>query len=101
MIKIKMNEIKDLKLKCPETSYPFKSLNNKGYPKISMAKNRPKFKNKTALSYFSIKLMNANELITSEIPIINVLNMLKSLNNSKIENADIIKSNRLVTTAKQ
>ena len=65
-----------------------------------MDKDKLRFRNKTALSYFSIKLMNANALMTSEIQITNVLNMLKLSNNFKIENADIIKSNRLVITAK-
>ncbi len=58
------------------------------------------FKNKTALSYFSIKLINANALTTSEKTIINVFNMLKLLNISSSEREDIIKNIRLVITAK-
>ncbi|WEK70202.1 MAG: hypothetical protein P0Y62_01360 [Candidatus Chryseobacterium colombiense] len=65
-----------------------------------MDKNRLRFRNKTALLYFSIKLINANELIIIEKQVINVLNMLKSLNNPRIENVDIIKRNKLVITAK-
>ncbi|OCA77957.1 hypothetical protein BBH99_10300 [Chryseobacterium contaminans] len=95
-----MNKIKNFKLNCLRTSYPFKKPNNKGYPKMIMLNNRLRFKNKTALSYFSIKLINVNELITSEVTINNVLNMLKLLNNSKTENADIIRNNRPVITAK-
>lgn len=95
-----MHKTKSLKLKYSKTPYPFKKSSNKGYPNNIMDKNKLRFRNRTALSYFSIKLINANKLIISEIKIINVLNMLKLLNNPNIENADIIKNNRLVITAK-
>lgn len=65
-----------------------------------MDSNKLRFRNKLALSYFSIRLTNANALRTKEITINNVLNKLKSLNISRIQNADIIKSNKLVITAK-
>ncbi|GEN65748.1 hypothetical protein [Chryseobacterium rhizosphaerae] len=65
-----------------------------------MNKDKLRFRNKTALSYFSIKLINANKLITIEVQINIVLNILKSLNKFRIENADIMKNNRLAATAK-
>jgi hypothetical protein len=100
MIKTNVNKTKNLKLKCSNVLYPLRKANSKGYPIINMDKNKLRFRNKTALSYFSIKLINANELITIEIQVINISNMLKSLNNPRIENVDIIKRNKLVTTAK-
>ncbi len=65
-----------------------------------MNKDKLRFRNKTALSYFSIKLINANKLITIEVQINIVLNILKSLNKFRIENADIMKNDRLAATAK-
>ncbi|WP_284461634.1 hypothetical protein [Chryseobacterium sp.] len=77
-----------------------KIFNNIGYPSAIMNKDKLRFRNKTALSYFSIKLINANKLITIEVQINIVLNILKSLNKFRIENADIMKNDRLAATAK-
>jgi len=65
-----------------------------------MDKNKLRFRNKIALSYFSTRLTKADELITNEIVISNVLKRLKSLNISRTENADIIKKTKLIKTAK-
>ncbi len=100
IIKVDVKKTKNLKPEWSKILYLLKKPTNKGYPIINMVNNKLRFRNKTALSYFSIKLINANELITIEIPMIAVLNMLKLLNNPRIENADIIKSSKLVTTAK-
>lgn len=58
------------------------------------------FKNKTALSYFSTKLTNKKEFTVIEQHTNIKLNILKSLNNPKIENTDIIKNIKLVIIAK-
>lgn len=69
-------------------------------PEKIMYKYKLKLRYKTALLYFSIKLINANKLIIVLKETNSNFNILKSLNRERIKNIDIRQNIKLIVIAK-